>query len=915
MILRFLVLAGLGWGFVGCASRDKFDKAVKSGDLETVRSNLKYEFLNSSKDYNQSYPIIQATKNNDFKMVKLLVESGAKHRFGYDINGKNGFQALHIASKNGYLEIAKLLIEQGADLNFTTSYKYGGFTPLHIATINKQLEITKLLIEQGADLNIRANGYAGQYSHSTALIIALLNEDLEIAKLLIDNNASLEPAIFYEPQIYFKTTYNNPSHFTALQIALDRGYLEISKLLIEKGADINVQGQGGYQWKPLHIASSSKGHLEVVKLLIEKGADINVQGEGRYQWTPLHIASDKGHLEIVKLLIKKGADINVQGKNKWTPLHIASDKGHLEIVKLLIEKGANINLQSQYKQTPLYIASDEGHLEIVKLFIKYKAYINNRDKDELLKSALRKWNLTLAKLLIEKGANVNIQDKYDGVGIFHIVSGKGDFEFAKFLIGKGANVNIQDKYGRTPLYYALEKENFEFAKFLIGKGANIDIVVNNRDETLLLYYASKYNRVQTVKFLIENGANVNRKNKNGLSPLYLSRNEYKTFNYLLSLQSSHKPVVITKRFTDDKKKPKLTLAFSEESKRAIKRVQKKEKSQNILSSSTIQLTGSVVDDSKIVEAKVNKVPISLDFQGNFTINLPVKNGDNSFTLFAKDRFGNSSTKEITIKNVVINSNPLNWYRNQYALIIGIDRYKNREIPTLSNAVNDAKKLSQILETQGFKVISLYNEKATKREIFKAVRDIASKTGKLDNFLFYFAGHGQGLKLNSGDRVGYLIPFDSEIDLESQNVFDFDEEAIALTQVQKYAKDIPSNHVALLLDSCFSGLAMSDKRVLKNPIEMNSDYYNDILSRKAINILTAGDDQPVSDGSGHSPFATAIIEGMEKRGLDINDRDGFATFTELATYVKTKVEKATNREQRPQFDNLSAEDGDFIFKLR
>ena len=33
------------------------------------------------------------------------------------------------------------------------------------------------------------------------------------------------------------------------------------------------------------------------------------------------------------------------------------------------------------------------------------------------------------------------------------------------------------------------------------------------------------------------------------------------------------------------------------------------------------------------------------------------------------------------------------------------------------------------------------------------------------------------------------------------------------------------------------------------------------------------------------------------------------------YVKEKVEKATGRRQRPQFDNLSMEDGDLIFRLK
>jgi len=120
----------------------------------------------------------------------------------------------------------------------------------------------------------------------------------------------------------------------------------------------------------------------------------------------------------------------------------------------------------------------------------------------------------------------------------------------------------------------------------------------------------------------------------------------------------------------------------------------------------------------------------------------------------------------------------------------------------------------------------------------------------------------------------------------------------------------SKHIALLLDSCFSGLAL--KRSIAQVKEMNFDYYNDLLSRKSINILTAGDDQPVSD---ISPFTKAIIEGLYNKGLDINDRDGYVTFTELAAYVKDKVEKSTNRRQRPQFDNLSDEDGDFIFKVR
>lgn len=36
---------------------------------------------------------------------------------------------------------------------------------------------------------------------------------------------------------------------------------------------------------------------------------------------------------------------------------------------------------------------------------------------------------------------------------------------------------------------------------------------------------------------------------------------------------------------------------------------------------------------------------------------------------------------------------------------------------------------------------------------------------------------------------------------------------------------------------------------------------------------------------------------------------------IAVYVKEKVEKATGRRQRPQFDNLSMDDGEFVFQIR
>ena len=49
---------------------------------------------------------------------------------------------------------------------------------------------------------------------------------------------------------------------------------------------------------------------------------------------------------------------------------IASHEGHTDIVKLLFEKGANTNLQNKAGQTALMIASEKGHTEVVELLKK-----------------------------------------------------------------------------------------------------------------------------------------------------------------------------------------------------------------------------------------------------------------------------------------------------------------------------------------------------------------------------------------------------------------------------------------------------------------------------------------------------------------------------------------------------------------
>nr|MCH9741287.1 caspase family protein [Campylobacterota bacterium] len=287
-----------------------------------------------------------------------------------------------------------------------------------------------------------------------------------------------------------------------------------------------------------------------------------------------------------------------------------------------------------------------------------------------------------------------------------------------------------------------------------------------------------------------------------------------------------------------------------------------------------------------------------------------------------------------------NSGVSSWYRKQYAVVVGINHYKKPSIPRLNNAVEDARSVAAILKEQGFSIIELYNENATKQRILEAIREIKKTSVEEDSTLFYFAGHGEGISGHNGVREGYLLPYDFSSDLHNPNpdVMYYDKTAISISSLVMYTRDTKAKHIGILLDSCFSGLAMKTQYASKSlssdetqqldhiaydtkmrsvrikpttaKTPSSSNAYQNLLRKKSINILTAGKDQPVSDGSNHSPFTQAILNAL---GQNIN-QSGYIRFTTLANYVMEQVKQKTGHQQEPQYRNDSLEDGDFIFKL-
>ena len=248
------------------------------------------------------------------------------------------------------------------------------------------------------------------------------------------------------------------------------------------------------------------------------------------------------------------------------------------------------------------------------------------------------------------------------------------------------------------------------------------------------------------------------------------------------------------------------------------------------------------------------------------------------------------------------------YRESWAAIIGIDNYANWQ--KLQYAVHDALGVKDMLiQKYGFKpdhVFTLLDAQATRQNILSLLGDkLGGATVQREDRVFvFFAGHGATRKLASGRELGYIIPVDADLT-------NFEGSAISMTNFQDISEAIPAKHVLFVMDSCYSGLALTRGGMPA----FSQNYLNEISRREARQMFTAGGaDQQVADNgpNGHSVFTWTLLQGLDGRA-DLNG-DGVITATELAAYVAPAVSALSH--QTPAFGNLpGTEGGDFIFNLK
>jgi len=192
---------------------------------------------------------------------------------------------------------------------------------------------------------------------------------------------------------------------------------------------------------------------------------------------------------------------------------------------------------------------------------------------------------------------------------------------------------------------------------------------------------------------------------------------------------------------------------------------------------------------------------------------------------------------------------------RYALVIGNGNYKDKNIPTLANPVNDAADVASSLRALGYTVTLKTN--LGLRDLRNAIVDFSGNLGQNSDSegFFWFAGHGISVK-----GIHYLLPTDAD----TTDDFSIPRTSFSVDDLMEQIENARNKTNLIVIDACRNNLAPGGRGVGSRGLTVLSQDDYRIKGNKIVYSTMAG--KSASDGatgSRNSPFARAFLDNMQE----------------------------------------------------
>lgn len=299
---------------------------------------------------------------------------------------------------------------------------------------------------------------------------------------------------------------------TPLHEACTCGSVDIVSMLLQAGALKDAHRT--HSWTPLMYAVS-RNHFQVAVLFMQLETNTSIINEvNQDNMTALYLACRENAIECVTLLLQHNADPNICSKTLRSPLHVSILHQNIDIVEMLMQHTSNtdavdskgytmaheacamnetvvlnmlkkkqclkemLKIKDHNRRIPLHVAALKGGVETVKYLLSFveddevEFNIDVLDKEEntALILAVSKGHVNVVQVLLDQGANPNVQSGRGKRSLVHVACGFGHVDVVKMLLNDGrVDWNVKDNQNRTALELATVMQHDAVVELLLVK--------------------------------------------------------------------------------------------------------------------------------------------------------------------------------------------------------------------------------------------------------------------------------------------------------------------------------------------------------------------------------------------------------------------------------------------------------------